>query len=172
MREATNWCFPLTSIFLSLTTPSLKSINISSSEDYKNPNAFFFLKDFYLYLREGKGGREERNTDVIVVVSCVPPAGDLACHPGMCPHWGCLVTFGFIGLSHTSQGKMLISCSCYSPSWICWDSAAMSSPQEPGRETSTSNVAGPHSGRKKTLKDITPAIRYSSLQEIHITFVR
>lgn len=123
--------------------------------------------------REGEKGEKHRCEKEKSVASPTRPDQGQNVPPRHVPSLGiCLVTFGFIGLSHTSQGKMLISCSCYSPSWICWDSAAMSSPQEPGRETSTSNVAGPHSGRKKTLKDITPAIRYSSLQEIHITFVR
>ena len=134
---------------------------------------FFLFKRFLFIFKRGEGRkrREKHWRDSGCLLRA--PSWRPGSPPRHVPSLGiCLVTFGFIGLSHTSQGKMLISCSCYSPSWICWDSAAMSSPQEPGRETSTSNVAGPHSGRKKTLKDITPAIRYSSLQEIHITFVR
>ena len=47
----------------------------------------------YLFLerREGREKERERNIDVQQkhqsVASCVPPTGDLACNPGMCPDW-------------------------------------------------------------------------------------
>ena len=44
---------------------------------------FYFLKDFYLFIfREGKGGKHQR-----VVVSHVPPIGNPASNPGLCPDW-------------------------------------------------------------------------------------
>ena len=43
-----------------------------------------FLKRFYLFLREGKGGIEGEKHQC-VVASHVPPTGDLACNPDMCP---------------------------------------------------------------------------------------
>ena len=46
-----------------------------------------FNKDFiYLFLDRGDGKeKEERNINV--VASLVPPTGDLAHNPGMCPDW-------------------------------------------------------------------------------------
>ena len=32
--------------------------------------------------RQGRGEKHQ-----CVVASCTPPTGDLACNPGMCPHW-------------------------------------------------------------------------------------
>ena len=46
-----------------------------------------FLKDFiYLFFRDGKGERT-REKYQCVVASHMPPTGDLACNPGMCPDW-------------------------------------------------------------------------------------
>ena len=48
----------------------------------------FPLKDFIYFQREGKGGKKgEREKHQRVVASHVPPTGDLACNPGMCPDW-------------------------------------------------------------------------------------
>ena len=45
-----------------------------------------FFKDFiYLFLERGEG--REREKHQCVVASPVPPTGDLACNPGMCPDW-------------------------------------------------------------------------------------
>ena len=58
----------------------------------KNCVFILFLR-FYLFLeRDSKGGRKrERNTDVRethhLVASCMPPTGDPAGNPGMCPDW-------------------------------------------------------------------------------------
>ena len=52
-----------------------------------------FLKRFYVFIfREGKGRRKRgRNIDVWEthqsVACCMPPAGDPASNPGMCPDW-------------------------------------------------------------------------------------
>ena len=43
----------------------------------------FIFHFMYLFLERG-GGREKHQG---VVASCVPPTGDLACTPGMCPDW-------------------------------------------------------------------------------------
>ena len=48
---------------------------------------FFFFKDFiYLFLERGKE-REREGEKQCVVASHVPPNGDLAGNPGMCPDW-------------------------------------------------------------------------------------
>ena len=54
----------------------------------------FVLKDFiYLLLERGERREKERerNSNVLEihqsVISCTPPAGDLAHNPGMCPDW-------------------------------------------------------------------------------------
>ena len=45
-----------------------------------------FFKDFIYFYREGKG-RRKRGKYQCVIISCVPPTGDLACNPGICPDW-------------------------------------------------------------------------------------
>ena len=48
-----------------------------------------FFKDFiYLFLERGKEGKREGEKYPCVVASRVPPTGDLARNPGMCPDWG------------------------------------------------------------------------------------
>ena len=53
----------------------------------------FFKKHFiYLFLERGEGreNERERNIDVwekLMFASCMPPTGDLACNPSMCPEW-------------------------------------------------------------------------------------
>ena len=37
--------------------------------------------------REGKGGRKKGRETSMYGSSCVPPTGDLAHDPGMCPDW-------------------------------------------------------------------------------------
>ena len=56
---------------------------------------FFFFEDFiYLFVerQEGREKERERNIDVgekiRSVASCMPPTGDLARNPGLCPGWG------------------------------------------------------------------------------------
>ena len=62
---------------------------------------FFFLR-FYLFIcGQGKRGRK-RKKHQCVVASHVPPIGDLAHNPGMCPDWG--LNQHPLALSHTSQG--------------------------------------------------------------------
>ena len=47
------------------------------------------LKDFiYLFLKSSEGREKEREGNNQCVVAChVPPTGDLAHNPGMCPDW-------------------------------------------------------------------------------------
>ena len=47
----------------------------------------YFKKDFYLFLERGEGREKEREKHQCVVASHTPPAGGLACNPGMCPDW-------------------------------------------------------------------------------------
>ena len=46
-----------------------------------------FFKRCYLFLERGEGEREEEKHQSSVGASRTPPAGDLACNPGMCPDW-------------------------------------------------------------------------------------
>ena len=50
---------------------------------------FLFLKkDFiYLFLERKREGEREEEKYQCVLTSCVPPTGDLARNPGMCPDW-------------------------------------------------------------------------------------
>ena len=71
----------------------------------------FFKRRFYIFIcrqRERVGEREEEKRQC-VVVSCVPPTGDLACNPGMRPDWESnpLVRRPALNsLSHISQGSI------------------------------------------------------------------
>ena len=48
-----------------------------------------FFKRFYLFIfrERGRKGRRVGEKHQCMVASCTPPAGDLACNPGMCPDW-------------------------------------------------------------------------------------
>ena len=48
-----------------------------------------FFKIIYLFIFREKGGVGEREGEKhqCEVASHVPPSGDLACNPGMCPDW-------------------------------------------------------------------------------------
>ena len=49
---------------------------------------FLFKKDFiYLLLERVREGEREGVKHQCVVASYLPPTGDLACNPGMCPDW-------------------------------------------------------------------------------------
>ena len=62
-------------------------------------NFFLFLKILFIYfLERGREGEREGKKHQCVVVSQVPPTGDLACNPGMCPRRGIVpVTLWFTG---------------------------------------------------------------------------
>ena len=68
------------------------------------------FKDFiYLFLERGREGEREGEKHQCVVASHVPPTGDLARNPGMCPDWE--LNWRPLGfrpvlnpLSYTSQG--------------------------------------------------------------------
>ena len=50
----------------------------------------FFLKNiFYLFIfrERGREGEREEEKHQWVVASLMPPMGDLACNPAMCPDW-------------------------------------------------------------------------------------
>ena len=75
----------------------------------------FFKKDFiYLFFRQrGREGEREGEKYQCGVVSHMPPTGDLAYNPGMCPDWELnLRPFGsqpmLNPLSYTSQGSLSI----------------------------------------------------------------
>ena len=45
----------------------------------------FFLKILFIFRQRGREGEREGEKHQCVVASLVPPTGDLACNPGMCP---------------------------------------------------------------------------------------
>ena len=72
----------------------------------------------YLFLERGEGREKEKqgNIDVLeihqLVASHVPPTGDLACNPGMCPSWESnQQPFGSQGLTHVLTGSLWLPCS-------------------------------------------------------------
>ena len=69
-------------------------------------NEDFFLRFYFFIFRERRReGEREGEKHPCVVASHAPPAGDLACNPGMCPDWDPLVRRPELNqLSHTSQG--------------------------------------------------------------------
>ena len=46
-----------------------------------------FLKRFYLFLFLERGEGWKKGREISVVASRVPPTGDVARNPGMCPDW-------------------------------------------------------------------------------------
>ena len=73
---------------------------------------FIFLRFYLFTFRErGREGEREGEKYQCVVASSMPPTGDLACNPGMCPAWE-LNGQPFVSqpmltpLSYTSQGKL------------------------------------------------------------------
>ena len=46
-----------------------------------------FKKILFIFRERGREGEREGEKHQCVVASCVPPAGDLARNPGMCPDW-------------------------------------------------------------------------------------
>ena len=50
-------------------------------------NCNFFKEFIYLFLERGREGEREGEKHQPVVASHVPPTGDLAWNPGMCPDW-------------------------------------------------------------------------------------
>ena len=74
--------------------------------------SFFNFKRVYLFIfrERGEGKEREGEKRQCMVASGAPPAGDLACNPGMCPDWelNCnpLVHRPTLNpLSYTSQGS-------------------------------------------------------------------
>ena len=71
--------------------------HIRNSDSFHQVYAtFFILPGRYLcalrkkkkkFIFRGEGREEEGEKHQCVVASCTPPAGDLACNPGMCPDW-------------------------------------------------------------------------------------
>ena len=55
------------------------------SEQYKTYE--MFLKALFIFRESGREGGREGDKHQCAVASHVPPAGDLARNPGMCPDW-------------------------------------------------------------------------------------
>ena len=76
-------------------------------------DSFLFLR-FYLFIFRQRGKVGERGKHQCVVASHMPPTGDLARNPGMCPDWE-LNRWPFVSQAgaqstepHMSQGTILI----------------------------------------------------------------
>ena len=54
--------------------------------NWKTCHYLFFFILFY-FLQRGREGEREGEKHQCVIASFVPPTGDLACNPGMCPDW-------------------------------------------------------------------------------------
>ena len=48
---------------------------------------FVFFKILFIFREKGREGEREGEQHHCVVASHMPPAGDPACNPGMCPDW-------------------------------------------------------------------------------------
>ena len=47
----------------------------------------FYMFCLFIDLFLDRGGGREREKQLYVVASCMPPTRDLSCNPGMCPDW-------------------------------------------------------------------------------------
>ena len=58
-------------------------------QEAKHSYRELFFKIFYLFIFRERGREGERKGEKhqCVVVSHMPPTGELACNPGMCPDW-------------------------------------------------------------------------------------
>ena len=64
------------------------SLHFRDRETNIKPNLGFKKKIFiYLFLERGDKREKERERNISVCTSCIPPTGDLAQDPGMCPDW-------------------------------------------------------------------------------------
>ena len=61
--------------------------DIFISSSLLQPVWFFFLRFYVLFLERGKEGTREGVKHQCVVASSVPPTGNMAYNPGMCPDW-------------------------------------------------------------------------------------
>ena len=73
-----------------------------------------FLKFLFIFREKGREGEREEEKHQGVVVSHMPPTGDLACNPGMWPDWDGtsdpLVHRPALNpLIHSNQGSLFIS---------------------------------------------------------------
>ena len=92
---------------------------------------FFFFEDFiYLFVerQEGREKERERNIDVgekiRLVASCMPPTGDLARNPGLCPGWDWTSDLSIHRpvlnpLSYTLQGRVRFVCTTMGSLQFC-----------------------------------------------------
>ena len=74
---------------------------------------FLFLKILFIFRERGREGEREGEKHQCVVASCMPPIGDLACDPGMCPDWELnrdplVHRLALNPPSHTSQGSRCV----------------------------------------------------------------
>ena len=62
------------------------SLHLSTSHVLGQIILYFILRVYLFIFREGEERRKGEKHQC-VVASLVPPTGDLACNPGMCPDW-------------------------------------------------------------------------------------
>ena len=60
---------------------------VAATTLFRGEHFFFFFKIYLFILREREGRKKERERNSNVWLPLVPPAGDLACNPDMCPDW-------------------------------------------------------------------------------------
>ena len=65
----------------------LMKIDNDAKADVSFVNKNIFRLYLFIVLERGEGREKEREKHQCVVVSQVPPTGNLACNPGMCPDW-------------------------------------------------------------------------------------
>ena len=74
--------------FWALPGPTGGFLSLHCKDAYRSDFIYLFI---YLFIKINffleRGDGREREKYQCVVASCVPPTGDLACNPGMCPDW-------------------------------------------------------------------------------------
>ena len=121
---------------------------------------FIFIKILFIYFYRGR--EEEGEKRQCVVASHLPPTGDLAHNPGMCPDWESnLLPFGSQSSAQSTEphhpGLIVISISNplifpFVPEWVltCFDYQSLMSNRLSSLYSSTKG-----SFKKKKIKDIS-----------------
>ena len=76
-----------TRMLLAMLSPNVGPWDLETCFIHPSVYLLIFKSFIYLFSERGEGREKDREKHQYVVASRAPPAGDLACNPGMCPDW-------------------------------------------------------------------------------------